>query len=272
MDLIYITSDIYRARIADKAGVARIMVDLELDGKFKRQGHLNTVISQHTIEDVARIKKNITKSKLMVRVNPFSSNSRDEIESCLNFGAEILMLPMFRCIKEIESFLRIVNGRAHTSLLLETSTAFVRLDRILRINEVQEIHIGLNDLHLELKLPFMFELLSSGIVEYMANRISSASGVRFGFGGVGRINKGILLSNLILSEHVRLKSNQVIMSRDFNSIFIEETKENGALVFEREVRSLLNYIIYLSKMKDSNLIENKLLMIKKVNEISDNLI
>ena len=55
----------------------------------------------------------------------------------------------------------IVNKRVKTCLLLETSQALCRLDDILTLEGIDEIHIGLNDLHLSMGLDFMFELLLS---------------------------------------------------------------------------------------------------------------
>jgi hypothetical protein len=56
MELIYITNDVDLATSVQSAGVDRIMVDLETLGKQDRQGHLNTVISDHSLEDVGRIR------------------------------------------------------------------------------------------------------------------------------------------------------------------------------------------------------------------------
>ena len=69
------------------------------------------------------------------------------------------MLPMFSDVTEVETFFNIVKGDVKTCLLLETSKAVSNIDEILKISEIEEIHIGLNDLHLDMKLDFMFELL-----------------------------------------------------------------------------------------------------------------
>ena len=55
--LLMITNDPLKAKILSDNGVDRIFVDLEILGKQKRQGHLDTVISKHKISDVAKIKK-----------------------------------------------------------------------------------------------------------------------------------------------------------------------------------------------------------------------
>ena len=39
------------------------MVDLEHIGKHERQGHLNTLISSHTVDDVARVTSASTRKR-----------------------------------------------------------------------------------------------------------------------------------------------------------------------------------------------------------------
>jgi len=56
LKLMYITNDAEIAKIAENAGVDWIFVDLEINGKEERQGHLDTVISKHEISDVKKIK------------------------------------------------------------------------------------------------------------------------------------------------------------------------------------------------------------------------
>lgn len=76
------------------------------------------------------------------------------------------------------------------------------------------IHIGLNDLHLELGMKFMFQLLTDGVVEQLGNKIK-AKGIPFGFGGIARLDTGMLPGADVLKEHVRLGSSMVIVSRSF---------------------------------------------------------
>jgi hypothetical protein len=231
MDLIYITNDAFHARCANAAGVDRIMIDLEVNGKVERQGHLNTVISNHCLKDLDIIKPLLTKSNLLVRVNPIYENSQYEIDECIERGADILMLPMFKSKSEVNSFIELVSGRAKVCLLLETPQALARAPEILSTPGVDEVHVGLNDLHLGLGLSFMFELLSGGLVEYLSG-ISKANNVKFGFGGVARLNTGVLDSSLILLEHLRLNSSQVILSRDFNKLFTQESSSEKRLFEE----------------------------------------
>ena len=183
MHLIYITNDIDEAIEVQDASVDRVMVDLEILGKQDRQGHLNTVISNHSMKDVKRIRSILSTSQLLVRVNPINEHSELEIDNVIEQGANIIMLPMFKSTLEVEIFIRLIDGRVKTCLLLETQEAVAEIDNILLVPGIDEIHIGLNDLHLSMKLKFMFELLSNGVVEMLGKKIID-SGIKFGFGGV----------------------------------------------------------------------------------------
>jgi hypothetical protein len=202
------------ARSAVAAGVDRVFVDLEILGKVARQGHLNTVISRHRVEDVATIRETVPQAELLVRVNPLHEGSQQEVDTVLAAGADLLMLPMFATAETVAEFSGIVAGRAGIVPLVETAAAAADIDRVARVHGVHEVFIGLNDLHLSLRRRFMFELLADGTVEKLCRAVKNA-GVPYGFGGVARLGEGMLPAELILGEHVRLGSRSVILSRTF---------------------------------------------------------
>lgn len=80
------------------------------------------------------------------------------------------MLPMWKSLDDVKNFLTIVDKRVKTTLLLETKEAVECLDEVLENGGFDEIHIGLNDLHLSYHLKFMFELLANGTVEKICNK------------------------------------------------------------------------------------------------------
>jgi hypothetical protein len=269
MKLIFITNNSKLAYFADNSGIDRIMVDLEIIGKEKRQGHLSTVISKHTINDVEKIRYVIKNSKLLVRVNPIHANSKNEIDAVIDLGADIIMLPMFTTVREVETFVTIVNNRAIVNLLLETPQALVRVDNILKITGIDEIHIGLNDLHIGLGLNFMFEILSGGIVDYLTKKIASKR-IEFGFGGVGRLQKGLPLNpKLILSEHFRLNSSMVILSRDFHGYTKNFEELINKIDLEVEILKLRRFWDSLNLLSDIELEENRLLLDKVINSLCE---
>lgn len=214
MRLMYITNDVPTALCAESAGVDWVFVDLELLGKVERQGHLDSVISHHTIDDVARISAALRVARVLVRVNPIHENSAREIDQVIDAGANIVMLPYFHGPREVEYFLSCVSGRAETCLLVETPSAVHCLAEIVTLPGIDHVHIGLNDLHLAYGMKFMFESLACGLVEDIVETVRPVI-PSYGFGGVGRIGTGQLSAELIVSEHVRLGSSMVILSRGF---------------------------------------------------------
>lgn len=220
LKLMYITNKPEVAKIAEDVGVDWIFLDMEFIGKDSRQGGMDTVQNHHTVEDVKNIRKVVSQSKVLVRVNPIHEalpnypSSKDEIDAVINAGADIVMLPFFKTVKEVKEFVGYVDNRADTCLLLETAEAALLIDEILAIPGVDMIHIGLNDLHLELGMKFMFQLLTDGVVEQLGNKIK-AKGIPFGFGGIAQLNTGMLPGADVLKEHVRLGSSMVIVSRSF---------------------------------------------------------
>lgn len=231
LKLMYITNDPQTALIAEHAGVDRIFVDLETVGKELRQGGMNTVKSHHTLEDVRALRKVLTRSELLVRVNQIYPGSEEEIREAIDSGADILMLPYFKSAEQVRTFLRFVDGRTKTMLLFETPESVEHIDEILALDGIDECFIGLNDLHLGYHRKFMFELLADGTVEKLCRRFAKA-GKPYGFGGIARVGTGTLPAERILGEHVRLDSSAVILSRSFcNTAEITDYDEISNIFF-----------------------------------------
>ena len=214
MELMIIENDVEKIKIYDQLGVDRIFIDLEKLGKEERQKGLNTVKSNHSFEDIVKAKKVVKNSKLLVRINPLNQNSNDEVDKAIDCGADIIMLPYFRTSTEVENFINIINGRVRTSLLLESAQAFIRIENILKVEGIDEIHIGLNDLHLDLGLNFMLELYDSPYLELISKLIKER-GISFGIGGVAPMNLGDVPGKYVLNEGRRIGSERVILSRAF---------------------------------------------------------
>ena len=218
LKLMYITNDPKVAVIAADAGVDRIFIDMEVRGKAERQGGMDTVQSHHIPEDVAKVREAIgDRAEIVTRINPVYEGTEEEIEAVLRNGTDWVMLPMWKTVEELSRFCSLIAGRARTIPLLEHIDAVNVLDEALKVPGIDEVFIGLNDLHLSLYQRFMFEPLADGMVEELGNKIRSF-GVPFGFGGIGRPGKGLLPANYIMGEHFRLGSHSVILSRSFCNI------------------------------------------------------
>lgn len=230
IDLLQITNDPDFARRCDALAGMRLWVDLERMGKTERQAGMNTFISEHQLDDVQAIKAVLHHSRLMVRVNPLHAGTRAEVDAVLARGADMLMLPMFTSAAQLGDFCGIVAGRVPVVALLETSGALASVAQWAGTPGLSEVYVGLNDLHLSLGCSFMFEPLVLGHLDTVA-RVARQHGRRFGFGGIARLDEGLLPGRDVLGEHVRLGSGAVILSRTFH-------RSDAPLSFEAEIQAL----------------------------------
>ena len=273
LKLMYITNKPAVAEIAEQAGVDWIFLDMEFIGKDARQGGLDTVQNHHTVKDVANIKAAVKKAKVLVRVNPIHDalpnypSSKDEIDATIKAGADIVMLPFFKTVEEVKQFISYVDGRAKTLLLMETVEAANLVDEILEVPGIDMIHLGLNDMHLELGMKFMFELLANGTVENLGNKIK-AKGSPFGFGGIATLDGGALPGSMVLKEHVRLGSSMAIVSRSFCNTEIETDLNEVKRIFDTGISGLRALEKEASQADAAYLEENRKAVVATVNKIA----
>lgn len=243
LNLMYITNKPWVAKIAEDAGVDWIFIDMEWIGKNVRQGGLDTVQNHHTFDDVRTIKNSVRRAKVLTRINPIHKgiegypDSKEEIDLTIEAGADILMLPFFKTVSEVEQFIKNVDGRAKTCLLVETPEATLLIDEILELKGIDMIHIGLNDLHIALGMKFMFELLADGTVDRVSTKIK-AKGIPWGFGGIATLTGGALPGSMVLKEHVRLGSSMVIISRSFCNTNVITDPEEVRRIFSEGIANI----------------------------------
>jgi len=214
--LTLITDDPALAAEADQAGVDRIGVDLEMLGKAERQKGHSTRLSGHTLDNLAGVRRVITRAKLFARLNPINAGSSSEIEAALDLGAEVLMLPFFRSADEVGAFADAVRGRSRTVILLETASAVLRVRSVLAIGGIEEVMIGLNDLRLQFGAANPFEVLGSPLVDFLAAEIHRV-GRPLAIGGIGRVDDNFLPvpSDLIYAQYPRLDATGAWIARSF---------------------------------------------------------
>ena len=269
---MYITKRPEIALIAEEAGVDWIFVDMEFIGKDSRQGGLDTVQNHHTVKDVANIKAALSKANVLVRVNPIHDkmidypSSEEEIEAVINAGADIVMLPFFKTVEEVEHFVSIVGGRAKVCLLMETPEAASLLEQIVVVPGIDMIHIGLNDMHLALKMKFMFQLLADGSVDKWTEIIGK-TGIKYGFGGLASLNGGAVPGRMILKEHYRLGSKMVIVSRAFcNTEKITDLNEVKE-IFNNGIKAIREQESDMSALSQEDFINNHKAVCEAVDKI-----
>lgn len=266
LTFMLITNNPKIAMAVQRCGVERIWIDLETLGKEERQHNMNTVKSNHSIDDIPKMVECLSSSELLVRVNPWNENSYYEIDSVIKAGADLVMLPMWKSVEEVGNFIEIVAGRVKTVLLLETKDAVECLDQVLDIPGIDEIHIGLNDLHLSYGMSFMFEPLANGLVERICKKIDNR-GIKYGFGGIAKLGEGMLPAEKIIMEHYRLGSSRAILSRSFsNTENISDIEK-----FENEFKNNIQKVRDFEKIASSKSLDdyqrNHLDVVKCVNRI-----
>lgn len=272
LKLMYITNNPEIAKIAQSAGVDRIFIDMEYIGKEERQAGIDTVKSHHTVEDIKTIRTVLTTAELLVRVNPIHDatehycSSKKEIDQVIDAGADVIMLPMFRTADEARLFVEYVDGRAKTMLLVENSDAVKNIDSILDVEGIDELHIGLNDLHLSYGLTFMFELLSNGTIKNLCEKFR-LSGKKYGFGGIARIGYGDLPAEYIITEHYLYGSQMAILSRGFCNA--KEIKDTSVLktLFVNGVNGIRDHERKVMNYTEKQFLENHNLLCEKVEQI-----
>ena len=268
LKVMYITNKPEVALIAEKYGVDRIWIDLETLGKEERQKNMNTVKSNHSIEDIKKIKPQLTKAEMLVRINPWNADSKKEIDAVVEAGADMIMLPMWKSVEDVKNFVDCVNKRTKTTLLLETKEAAACIDDVLSMGGFDEIHIGLNDLHLSYGMRFMFEPLTNGMVEMLCNKFKK-HGIPYGFGGIAKLGSGLLPAENVIMEHWRLGSTRAILSRSFcNADEIGDIKKIES-VFSENMKALRKYEDEMEKCDDTVLKSNQYRVRSIVKQIAD---
>ncbi|KGI86300.1 aldolase/citrate lyase family protein [Exiguobacterium sp. s16] len=268
LKLMYITNQPDIALLAEQNGVDWVFVDLELNGKEERQGHLDTVISRHAIRDVSRLRAVLKHAELLVRVNPIFQGSRYEINEVINRGADVVMLPYYKTVDEVETFIELVDKRAKVCLLCETKEAVACMPDVLKLTGIDYIHIGLNDLHLSYGQSFLFEPLADGTIEAIVRQMQAA-GIPYGFGGIARIGEGKLPAEKVIGEHVRLGSSLAILSRSFCNVgSIGKLDAKQAQMFQEGVWKIRVYEQQLEHATPEWLELNRLSLVSTVDAIT----
>ena len=232
MKLSLITNNLELATYANGL-VDRLMIDLEYLGKKERQTGKDLFQSEHRIEDISILKPILSHMELMVRVNSIHDNTANEIDEVIQRGADIVMLPFFKTTQEVEYFIKCVGKRVKTSLLIETKEAVSILSELITYKEIDEYHIGLNDLSISLGNNTIFDAVLDGTIENCIELLKTTN-KPYGFGGVGSLsNKGLTINPLLcLSEQIRLGCSIGWLGRSFRNLITDKdtlAKEIGLL-------------------------------------------
>ena len=255
------------ARYVSEHGVARLFVDLEHLGKEDRQKNLDTWKSRQTSADVSRIRDAAPDAHVLVRINPLHAGTAAELDDVLARGADSIMLPMFRGRDDLAVFLDLLNGRAEALPLVETASALKAIPEIVETLPITGLHIGLNDLHLDLRRDFMFEPLAEGLLEEPAAALRGR-GIPFGIGGLARADGGLVSAGLLLGEHVRLGSSATILSRGFHGGAKTLPELLAGMDFPAEVSRLKSLYRMYGSMSPEDLEANRQSAARSIAEVA----
>ena len=111
-----------------------------------------------------------------------------------------------------------MNGRARTSVLIETADALNHCDELLSVDGIDEAHIGLNDLAIDLGRESIFEALIGRLLDRIAS-VAAQRHIRFGFGAVAGRGCGALPIDpeIVISEQARLGASVAWLGRSYGS-------------------------------------------------------
>ncbi len=226
------TNSAQRMRWADAAGVDRIGLDLERLGKADRQAGLATWLSPHRVEDLAVLRKQVRRAELFVRTNPLNPASAEEVDGLVAAGVSVLMLPNFSSVKEVAAYLEIVAGRAKVVPLVERLGALEAIEGFRSLG-LEEFHVGLNDLSIELGLEQRLGVLVAPTMDRIA-AIAADQDLKLCVGGLGRAGDSSLpiASDLVYAQQARLGSRGALLARAFFNRPMEQAD------FGEEIRRL----------------------------------
>ncbi|MCG8430345.1 MAG: aldolase/citrate lyase family protein [Candidatus Omnitrophica bacterium] len=238
MELFLFSTDTEFAKKAEAAGVDSIIVDWEFTDKAERQEGHNLEINRDTLDDLQSLVKAVS-LPITVRVNSPGKALRDEVELALAHGARIIMLPMARRVEEVSGFLNMVGSRAQTLVQIETLPLVDKLREFAALSW-DYAYIGLNDLSVARKSPFIWDAVFDGTVE---NICGSLQGRKFGFGGMTVIGGGDPLPfTLLLHEYIRMGCSIGLLRRCFKKDILDRD-------LRMEIQVLRTYIEASRKRK-----------------------
>ena len=235
---IAITNSPEEAKVLDACGVPQIMVDIEIIGKVERQKGKNTIISDHQVEDVKVLKALNLNAQIICRINPYYEGIRSEIDHAIEYGADIIMVPMITNFSQFEEMCKMINRRCAILPLIETPYSLLKLGDIIEAGSIKQIHFGLNDLFLALGMINLFEVMLSPvfaeIVKWTSERVPLV-----GVGGIGDPNKANKVDPLyLLDQHKSINSKSVILSRSFFENGYDESRIISSLqTLEERIQS-----------------------------------
>lgn len=211
LELFLFENDADKTRLAIDYGIRHFLVDWECVDKEERQKGYDTEIRPGTLEDLSAI-STVQGATAWCRINRYGPQTASEVENALNAGAGGIFLPMVMSPDEVEAFLRLVDMRCATGILIETVAAYASARDLAKL-PFERVYFGLNDFAINRGGGSIFRAVLDGSVERMREVFSEKT---FGFGGVTAIEAGFPVpAKHLLEEMARLDCRYSFMRRSF---------------------------------------------------------
>lgn len=211
--LLWFFTTIERWAQVRAAGVQRVVVDLEVRDKARRQAGRDTQRNDHRVADIAAARA-AGAAGVTCRIDAVGPATAGQVEAVLDAGADELLVPMVRSAAEVDAVLGMAAGRARVAVMVETDPA-VRAVEELVARPVSRLYLGLLDLWIDRGGRHPFEALLDGTADRVAAG-SAAAGVPFGFGGLTAPGRGTPLPvEHLVHEMARTGASWTFLRRSF---------------------------------------------------------
>lgn len=211
IDLFLFENDAPQAARALEQGIRHFLVDWESVDKAERQKGFDTEIRPGTLADLRALSA-VPGASPWCRINRHGPGIAAEVDAAVAAGAAGIFLPMVTAPAEVEAFLRRVDGRCETGILIETLEAYAMARELAEL-PLNRVYFGLNDFAISRGGGSIFRAVLDGSVERMRETFAARS---FGFGGMTAVEAGHPLSaRLLLEEMARLDCQYTFLRRSY---------------------------------------------------------
>ena len=178
-DLILFYTTIENARKAVESKISYLILDFEQREKSERQAGFDTQINQHTLADLARVKREID-LPIICRCDGVSADTPQQLEQILAYEPDEILVPMVQTLDEVDQVLNIVQGRCGVGVMIETVEAMTIMNT-LNTYPLTRVYIGLNDLWISRQTAHLFVSLADGTIDKIR---AAFTNIPLGFGGL----------------------------------------------------------------------------------------
>jgi len=208
-ELLLFSVDSPMVRRCTAAGIDGLIVDWEHLDKERRQAAADTEINRHTLEDLTKVRA-ATSATVICRVNN-GPTTREDVERAIAGGADEVLLPMVRGVREVEEVLEQAGDRCGVGILVETNDAVAAAEALGRL-PLRRVYVGLNDLAIQRGTKNIFTSVADGTVE----EVRAMFDVPFGFAGLTIPEGGRPIPcRLLMTEMARLGCSFSFLRRSF---------------------------------------------------------